>query len=34
MADGSVRAISENIDPGLLRALTTRSGDEPLVGEW
>jgi hypothetical protein len=34
MADGSVHAISENIDPGLLRGLTTRNGEEPLVGEW
>ncbi len=32
-ADGSTRMISENIDQGLLEALATRSGSEP-IGEY
>lgn len=33
LADGSARFLSENIDQGLLEALATRSGSEP-VGEY
>ncbi len=33
MADGSVRSLSENIDPQVLKALTTISGGEP-VGDF
>lgn len=33
MADGAVRFISENIDRGTYRALSTRSGDE-VIGEF
>jgi hypothetical protein len=33
-ADGSVRAISDDIDPEVFKALLTRSGDERLPAEW
>lgn len=33
-ADGSVRAISDDIDPEIFKALLTRSGDERLPADW
>lgn len=33
MADGSVRFLSQDIDPAVLKALTTANGGEP-VGDW
>lgn len=33
-ADGSVRFVSQSIDPQVLKSLTTIAGGEPLPPDW